>query len=42
MKLEAWRRDDNGNTPHSSLLGMTPTEIAERMGQEEQPITSHG
>jgi len=42
MKLEAWRRDYNGNRPHSALSGMTPTEFAERMGQKEQPILSHG
>jgi putative transposase len=42
MKLEAWRRDYNGNRPHSALPGMTPTEFAERMGPKEQPILSHG
>lgn len=41
-KLEAWRRDYNGNRPHSALSGMTPTEFAEQMGQKEQAIFHHG
>ena len=41
-KTEAWRRDYNGNRPHSALSGMTPTEFAEHHGQKEQAIFHHG
>ena len=41
-KLEAWRRDYNGNRPHSALSGMTPREFAESMSRKEQPILSLG
>jgi hypothetical protein len=29
MKLDAWRRDDNGKRPHSALSGMTPKGAAD-------------
>jgi putative transposase len=41
-KLEAWRRDYNGNRPHSALSGMTPKEFAESMSQKEGAILNLG
>jgi putative transposase len=41
-KLEAWRRDYNGNRPHSALSGMTPREFAESMSQKEAAILNLG
>ena len=41
-KLEAWRRDYNGNRPHSALSGMTPREFAESMSQKEVAILNLG
>ena len=30
-KIEAWRKRYNGERPHSSLGGLTPTEFAQRL-----------
>ena len=38
QKVEAWRRDYNGNRPHSALGAMTPTEFAASIGQKREPI----
>jgi putative transposase len=38
QKLEDWRRDYNGNRPHSALGAMTPTEFAASIGQKTEPI----
>jgi putative transposase len=37
-QLEAWRRDYNGNRPHSGLGAMTPMEFAASIGQKKEPI----
>jgi putative transposase len=31
LKLEAWRRDYNGNRPHSALGNLTPSEFADQV-----------
>jgi putative transposase len=41
-KLEAWRRDYNGNRPHSALGDMTPEEFAASIGPKGEAILNHG
>jgi len=44
LKLEAWRRDCNGNRPHSALGNLTPSELADQVrphgASEEAAILS--
>ncbi len=40
QKLEAWRRDYNGNRPHSALGAMTPSEFAASVGRKREPTLS--
>lgn len=41
-KIEAWRRDYNGNRPHTALCDMTPDEFAAKHGPSGEEILSHG
>ncbi len=41
-KIEAWRRDYNGNRPHSALSDMTPNEFAAKHRLSGEADLSHG
>lgn len=38
QKLEAWRRDYNGNRPHSSIGDLTSTEFANQLRPRTQTL----
>jgi len=41
-KIEAWRRDYNGNRPHTALSDMTPDEFAAKHGPSREAIINLG
>lgn len=41
-KIEAWRRDYNGNRPHTALCDMTPDEFAAKHRPSREAILNLG